>query len=195
MTKIVTRISYWDGIADDDVSNYIDGKLQSCLTCKRKLTYENTGFVSHNGNRLCKYSYCLEWVCNCGNYHKYFQFRDYCVYCNDKRPNLNQNKSNCFITSATFNNLGITDDNCKELKEFRQFRDTYVLENYPNYIEEYYKIAPIIVDKIDNNKLEYSNIWVNYLNICLMSIREKEYEKAVIIYKKMIEELKEKYVN
>lgn len=106
-------------------------------------------------------------------------------------------KDDCFITTATLKGIGVDNDNCYELQEFRKFRDSYVMQKYPNYINEYYKFAPIIVDKINQQKYSdsiYSEIWNNYLKKCLFEINENNSEKATEIYKNMFENLKVKFL-
>ena len=44
------------------------------------------------------------------------------------------------------------DDDCYELSFLRKFRDTYVKDNHPEAIEEYYSIAPAIVNDIQSRE-------------------------------------------
>ena len=57
-------------------------------------------------------------------------------------------KSKCFITTATLKSTKGVDDGY-ELTTFRSFRDGWLKQNYPHLIDEYYLIAPQIVDNID----------------------------------------------
>ncbi len=111
---------------------------------------------------------------------------------------LNGGNTGCFITTATLESKGINDDNCFELQEFRRLRDTYVQKNHPKYITEYYQVAPIIVEninKLEDNAKQFSNIWNDYLKDCLSKTVENNLEDATKIYKKMVEDLKVKYIN
>lgn len=53
----------------------------------------------------------------------------------------------CFLTTATCEYMGMPDDN-EYLETLRKFRDSYMAENYPELIEEYYRISPAIVNYI-----------------------------------------------
>ena len=58
----------------------------------------------------------------------------------------------CYITTATVEHLGLADD-CEELNILRKYRDKLVEEDpeFKKVVLEYYKIAPIIVEKISNS--------------------------------------------
>jgi len=97
----------------------------------------------------------------------------------------------CYITTATCLTLG-KDDYCQELMEFRKYRDTWLTENYPELIKEYYIVAPTIVDNIDkqgNRLLLYNEIWSNYLAECFQLIKASEFEKAKELYVFMVKKL------
>jgi len=53
----------------------------------------------------------------------------------------------CFLTTAVCDYMDLPDDN-QYLNTLRQFRDEYVKVNYPELVEEYYRIAPAIVNYI-----------------------------------------------
>ena len=119
-----------------------------------------------------------------------------CRACKDKYKN--GGNTGCFITTATLEQKGIFDDNCFELREFRRLRDTYVQKQHPEYVTEYYQIAPIIVEninKLEDNAKQFSNIWNDYLKDCLSKTVENNLEDATKIYKKMVDDLKEKFIN
>ena len=104
----------------------------------------------------------------------------------------------CFITTAVCDNFGKPDD-CYELSVFRSFRDNW-LSCQPNgkkLIEEYYSIAPQIVEKINllpNSKEIYHSIWKQYLKKCLLYIEQERFSKCMNIYVDMVRTLKEKYI-
>jgi len=91
-------------------------------------------------------------------------------------------KNGCFITTAACLSLGKS-DNCYELNRLREFRDIWLKEQYhgKKLIEEYYKIAPSIVNTInklpEKNKI-YKEIWNNYLSKCLNLIEKEKFEEA-----------------
>ncbi len=104
----------------------------------------------------------------------------------------------CYITTAVCESLGKTDD-CYELKMLRQYRDSYLVAQSDGVklIDEYYDIAPTIVNRI--NKCEdaqgiYMDIYQNYLNPCIKTIEQDENEKCKEIYMTMMNHLREKYM-
>ena len=108
----------------------------------------------------------------------------------------------CFITTATCVEYGKPDD-CYELKMFRKFRDEW-LSRQPDgmkLIDEYYRIAPTIVDLINkqsNRRDIYSYINYKFLTVCLQFIEKCEYEKCKELYIQMMEYLyveKQKWTN
>lgn len=106
-------------------------------------------------------------------------------------------KGLCFITTAVCETLDRPDD-CYELTSFRQFRDTFMLEDDTRrvMVEEYYRIAPVIVTSINMNpdsKERYSMIWSKYLKPCLQAIEEKRLEDCARQYAGMVMELKRQY--
>ncbi len=106
--------------------------------------------------------------------------------------------SGCFITSAVCKSFGKEDD-CYELKMFRDFRDNWLSKQVDgeHLVNEYYKIAPIIVKTIDamaNNKEIYKDIWNTYLKKCLSFIENNLYEDCKKKYCEMVDNLKELYI-
>jgi len=108
-------------------------------------------------------------------------------------------QNGCFITTAACRTLG-KGDNCYELNSFREFRDRWLKQQKDGHhlIEEYYSLAPVIVDNI--NKLEdkdriYENIWKKYLSVCLRFIEEKRFTDAGKLYIKMVNHLKREYLS
>jgi hypothetical protein len=106
-------------------------------------------------------------------------------------------KGLCFITSAVCETMDKADD-CYELTAFRNFRDSYMLENVARkaMVEEYYQVAPVIVTAINANpdaEARYQEIWARYLQPCLQAIEEKRLEDCAKQYSKMVSELKKQY--
>lgn len=110
---------------------------------------------------------------------------------------IRKHDSKCFITSSTLQALGLKEDNCYTLETFRNYRDNWLVKYHPNLVSEYYEIAPRIVKSInlrkDNNKI-YKEIWNKYLKLCLILLEQKEFEKAKIKYKEMVNNLKNLYM-
>jgi formylglycine-generating enzyme required for sulfatase activity len=103
-------------------------------------------------------------------------------------------KGGCFITTAVCNNSGKPDD-CYELTSFRQFRDGWLAKqpDGKELIDEYYKIAPLIVENINKSEKKesiYTAIWERCLLNCLRLIEEKQFHECKKEYMRMVDELK-----
>jgi hypothetical protein len=74
--------------------------------------------------------------------HLQEQSREYADECEN-------NDMGCFLTTATCGHIGLSDD-CWELSTLRAFRDNYMMtfESGRRQMEEYYRIAPSIVEGI-----------------------------------------------
>ena len=95
----------------------------------------------------------------------------------------------CFLTSACVAYMKKPDD-CEELTVLRNFRDGYMAktEEGKALIEEYYAIAPAIVQKIESsNKADeyYKDVYQTVLR-CVQAIQKGENENAVALYKQMV---------
>lgn len=82
---------------------------------------------------------------------------------------------------------------------FRNFRDNWLSKQTDGkqLIEEYYAIAPKIVEKINNlvNAKEiYQSIWDNYLKDCLYYLEQKNTKSCKEIYMDMVNNLKKMYL-
>ena len=104
----------------------------------------------------------------------------------------------CFITTAVYEGLGERDE-CEELRTLRHFRDTVLLkqDNGREIICEYYRMAPMIVQAIEQSALRekiYAEILENYLLPAIRQIRSKDYEAAYHSYRQMVEQLSAKYL-
>ena len=51
-----------------------------------------------------------------------------------------------------------------------------------------------VIDKLNNAKAIYSNIWETYLHPCLKMIEAKDYQGCKATYITMVNALKEKYI-
>ena len=142
----------------------------------------------HSGIINC-YSGAIHFVCM-------GWFKDAYVKCYNQDNGIQD--EGCFITTAVCENFGKSDD-CYELTAFRNFRDKWLtLQTDGKFlIEEYYNVAPKIVEKINSltNSTEiYKNIWSNYLQSCLKSIEVGDNLKCKKIYIDMVNTLKEKFL-
>lgn len=107
-------------------------------------------------------------------------------------------KGFCYITTAVCETLH-KDDNCYELMMFRSFRDNYLYqqEDGKSLVEEYYKVAPTIVQRI--NQLEdrdriYSSIWEKHLKDCLLAIEAGNDSQCMDMYCQMVKTLEKEYI-
>ena len=112
-----------------------------------------------------------------------------------KKEIKNGKEAGCFISTAICKSLG-KDDECYELRTLRNYRDTWlsIEANGIEIIEEYYRIAPFIVDIIDrnaNSSYIYLDIYNQYLIKCLYFIEKELNEAALLTYKDMVYCLKE----
>ncbi len=109
-------------------------------------------------------------------------------------------KDDCYITTATLTALNKCDDKCYELETFRWYRDNILLKEEPDgkaLVEEYYKTAPLIVEKIENSperEKVYKHLWEHYLKPCLEAIEKREYKKVKELYVSMVRNLQKKYL-
>jgi len=103
----------------------------------------------------------------------------------------------CFITTAVCEYMGLSDD-CEMLNAFRKLRDEYMKkdEKMLKEVEEYYKIAPVIVDLINKSEHKESilrDTLIDYLIPAFKEIKNKNYKKAYEIYVELVSELKDEF--
>lgn len=104
----------------------------------------------------------------------------------------------CYITTATCLALSKSDD-CFELSAIRHFRDNWLSKqkNGIEIINDYYRIAPMIVEKINkknNNVKIYKEIWEVYLKLFFELIISENNEKAKVVYLRMVKNLSKEYL-
>jgi hypothetical protein len=104
----------------------------------------------------------------------------------------------CFITTACTVAMGLPDD-CAELVILRQFRDEYVrqLPNGDKIIDEYYRIAPAIVRKI-NERPDHQEVFTalfRQIEKAVQLIRERRYSEAFVDYADVVKRLRKEYMN
>lgn len=103
----------------------------------------------------------------------------------------------CFITTAVCKYFNKPDD-CYELTTLRKFRDTWLIgqPDGKKLIEEYYAIAPEIVNAIDRSSEKdkiYMHIWSNYIEPCIKLIELGANDTCKKLYVEMVNELKAKF--
>ena len=103
----------------------------------------------------------------------------------------------CYLTTACVNSKGLP-DNCLELRTLRNFRDKILMKDSKGKkaIEEYYKIAPLIIESI-NEKRYSQSIWDNLhgdIRKAVSLVKSEDFDSAFNHYKDMTLKLKEKYL-
>lgn len=127
-----------------------------------------------------------------GNHKDHYDERD------KKSGESWEKDTGCFITSACVEAQGLSDD-CLELSVIRNFRDTYV-RSHPqgeHLLAEYYRIAPIIVQRIDTSPERgkiYGDLFDKLVRRSLALIQEEKKEEAFKNYQVIVEELRGKYL-
>lgn len=97
--------------------------------------------------------------------------------------------SSCFLTTACVAYMKKPDD-CEELTVLRSFRDGYMLTNKEGkaLVDEYYTIAPVIVEKLmasEHADAYFKDIYQTILK-CVQLIKSGENEQAIDVYKQMV---------
>lgn len=105
--------------------------------------------------------------------------------------------SGCFLTSACTESLGLSDD-CDELETLRAFRDRKKLASseFTNLVEEYYRIAPCIVARINalpERKDIYSQLYRDMVAPCVSMIKCGNDDGAQALYTAYVNRLKNAY--
>lgn len=104
----------------------------------------------------------------------------------------------CYLTTACTSSRGLA-DNCDELETLRAYRDSY-LKNRPGGnedINEYYKTAPIIVEKINLSPeadLIWNDIYENMVVPCVNYIKSSMFDEVYNLYKSFVTKLESTYI-
>lgn len=132
------------------------------------------------------------WYCDyCGPY----PFLAPCPKCNSKNIEHYSDRK-CYITTACCDYMDLPDD-CDILSTMRTFRDQYGSVEHPDEVEEYYRLAPMIINNIDksgNNNEIYSDIY-NILKEIVQLVEVNKMEDAYRLYKKMTCDLKDRFMS
>ncbi len=93
--------------------------------------------------------------------------------------------SGCFLTTACCVYKGLPDD-CHELQTMRRLRDEYILKQPygKELVDDYYKEAPVIVAKINQNSEKDQILEDTYQKVLdiVTSVEAEKYDEAVIKY-------------
>lgn len=103
----------------------------------------------------------------------------------------------CFLTTACATARGLPDD-CEELTTLRRFRDGYLMETSLRQamVERYYQTAPAIVEalwKCNDPEKAFASIY-KVIRWCVKLIQAEKYEQALEHYRKMVDQLAERYL-
>jgi hypothetical protein len=95
----------------------------------------------------------------------------------------------CFISTAACEIMGL-DDYGPVLQTLRDYRDGWMSETEEGrkLVEEYYEMAPKVVEALNNmeNPIPlYANLYDNYIIKAKLEIDDKKYSEALITYKEM----------
>lgn len=100
----------------------------------------------------------------------------------------------CFITTVVCQGLGKS-DNCWELQTLRAFRDEYILHlsDGKERMEEYYRIAPEIADRLKGEGQErMEEIYNVFLLPAIKLIQQGDNEAAMSVYVAMVDSLEKR---
>lgn len=122
-----------------------------------------------------------------------------CNPCSPDRLDSGGSDSGCFISSACAESLGLPDD-CDELQLLRAFRDRRRLYDkaFDALVEEYYRIAPAIVERIntdESREIIYHELYVRLVVPCVQMIRENCETDALELYTSIVRELQKRYLS
>lgn len=122
---------------------------------------------------------------------------------NSRRDNKNQRnnrsgENGCYFTTACCTYKGLS-DNCYQLNLLRDFRDKVMRQtsNGKKIIDQYYLVAPKIVNKINESEdtsIEYDLIFKHINETCRL-IKASKGDEAIICYSNMVNYLIMKYLN
>lgn len=94
----------------------------------------------------------------------------------------------CFLTTAVCETLNLPDDN-EYLNTLRKFRDSYMMENYPELVTEYYEIAPVVTNYIkarpDSDEV-FKKMFYLYIAPAVSHIDNGDYPAAMNIYTELV---------
>jgi hypothetical protein len=102
----------------------------------------------------------------------------------------------CFLTTACVRYFGLP-DNCEQLTILRNYRDTYLgaSDEGRELVEEYYRIAPVLVRKI-NKDSKRAGIYTYIYDVIRRScdfIGLNDYQGAEKAYRAMVHNLSARY--
>ena len=109
-----------------------------------------------------------------------------------------EDKDGCFLSTACVRSQGLPDD-CDELTVLRCFRDDHLKRSLHGrrLIEQYYKIAPTLVDSINAQKNQdeiYAEIYTSVVLPCVSLIHQGRFQKAQQHYDQCVSDLVNRFL-
>ncbi len=104
----------------------------------------------------------------------------------------------CYVTTAVCLSLGKKED-CREIRLLKDYRDGFLLSESDGkqLIDEYYDIAPTIVNRINKSpyaKDTFKKIYNNYISPCIDLIDQERFKDCKTLYVRMMHVLKQEYM-
>jgi len=128
----------------------------------------------------------------CNHYCHYYHYKDHCKNYWEMSHDVSGG-GGCFLTTACCQYKGLPDD-CNELRCLRAFRDNVLLKSEGGYllVQEYYQIAPEIVEKIGAHEMKAEILESIYHNIKVIEklIIKGNNSQAIDEYVQMVSRVK-----
>lgn len=152
--------------------------------------------ASQNGHSKAKIEYekVCSWIQKNARMHTYSATKTYSTTSTSYSSHSSSSSDSwCFITTATCLALQKPDD-CPELKLIRTYRDIMNSEdqNFAMLVQEYYRIAPVIIQGIDkntNSKFIYRELYEKYISKIYMFLTAGDLSSATFTYISMVYQL------
>lgn len=182
-----------------DFGNQV-GIRQSCVSCGKtfEITNRELEYYQNNGwdaPKRCKE--CRDAKKNSSYSRSYSHVGSSNKTGTKLQPKPTRHGTFCFITTAVCEYMGKSDD-CTELITLRNFRDNWLRYQIGGQalIEEYYKIAPLIVSRLKASP-QYSQcceiLWNAYITPCLSMIADGKYEECKQRYIDMVRYMQNRF--
>ncbi|WP_416141084.1 CFI-box-CTERM domain-containing protein [Lysinibacillus capsici] len=210
VTERLGKLYYWDGdhrkainylsTVDNAECNFMCGKIYQYGNVlsqdlqKSKNYFEKAVRQSHSYAEIELHK-VTGWIQSNEVKQSYSSSRSYSS--SSSSSSYSSSKSWCFLTTATCIALG-KEDNCDEILNYKKYRDEHLRfdDDGRDLIVEYYRIAPVIVEKIDaepNPKALYLHLYNQYIKVGYDYLQKNDLVNAKKIYIEMVKNLCEKY--
>lgn len=104
-------------------------------------------------------------------------------------PEIDFSSSDCFLTTVVCKHQQKA-DTCHELQVLRRFRDSWMKDNRPEDIAQYYSEAPAIVEKLESKPVGFRNyiydtMYRDYIQPAVQLIENGEDKAAYVLYRQL----------